>query len=277
MIPEVYPCINNDTENQYKLLIKFSNSKYSRHHKGTSRWPNCCTRRHIPCLSSWPLHHPRCLKQQQQDPHLRSWQRTDRWSGCGPDLVIEFICSIICQLCALQLPLLFTQGPLCSQIEAATEEPYMVMSCLPANYRDFLGPGQRELLTMINRTAWQALLPLLPGPLPWLQKSRECCFGDDHQALTASSVWAGHLLLLNLGLPGQFQGTSYLPSSTNLETKKYWEWKVMETSMARWMGGRFGDGPWAGAPSAGFRMSPMDSVLRKKAWSPLSKLHVLCF
>ena len=26
------------------------------------------------------------------------------------------------------------------------------------------------------------------------------------------------------------------------------------------MGGRFGDGPWAGAPSAGFRMSPMDSV-----------------
>lgn len=171
--------------------------------------------------------HPHCLKQQQQDPHLRSWQRTDRWSGCGPDLVIEFICSVICQLCALQLPLLFTQGPVCSQTGAATEEPFMVMSCLPANYRDFLGPGQRQLLTMINSTAWRAPLPLLPGPLPWLQKSRRCCSGDDHQALTASFVWAGHLLLLSLGPPGQFQGTSYLPSSTNLEprnteSEKWW-------------------------------------------------------
>ena len=110
---------------------------------------------------------------------------------------------------------------MCSQAGAATEEPYMATSCLPASYGDFLGPGQRQLLTTINSAAWQALLPLLSGPLSWLQKSRERCFGDDHQALTASSVWAGHLRLLTLGLSGQFQGTSYLPSSINLETEKY--------------------------------------------------------
>lgn len=70
MIPEVHSCINKDTENQYKLLIKFCNSQRRHRHKGTSLWPNwgrhsqhrglCTTWRHIlashhdPCTTPLP-------------------------------------------------------------------------------------------------------------------------------------------------------------------------------------------------------------------------------
>ena len=217
-----------------------------------------------PRLSSWPLHHP------------AAWSNSSRTLPWGPKALTED--SQVVWLWSRSSYRIHLRGHLstgCPLVSPAVHTRACVFPGRGCHWRALHGdvlsasqlwwlpePRAETASHMINSAAWQAVLPLLPGPLSWLQKSRECCFGDDHQALTRPLFG-----LVNYScLPGQFQGISCLPSSISLETEKYWEWKVMETSMVRWMGGWFGDGPWAGAPSAGFRMSPMDSLyfLRKR-------------
>ena len=61
-------------------------------------------------------------------------------------------------------------------------------SCLPINYGDFLGSGQRQRLIMINTAAWKESdsPSLIARAIVLVAKKQVCCFGNGHWVLTVS-------------------------------------------------------------------------------------------